>query len=112
MAVYLFDKLINAILTGNQKSTVSETKLMIKSGAERKEIIINAVETALEKLDAKCTVEQINLLERMLSGRAVTAVMKDLFPDGESEESYKGKLILAALEGDVHDIGKKYSENG
>ena len=31
-------------------------------------------------LDAKCTLEQFNLLEIMLVGRAVTEVMKHLFP--------------------------------
>jgi methylmalonyl-CoA mutase cobalamin-binding domain/chain len=57
-------------------------------------------------LDAKCTLEQFNLLEIMLVGRAVTEVMKCLFPGGSSVANPKATVVLATLEGDVHDLGK------
>jgi dimethylamine corrinoid protein len=42
----------------------------------------------------------------MLVGRAVTAVMKSLFPAGSSPPARKGTAVLASLEGCVHDLGK------
>jgi methanogenic corrinoid protein MtbC1 len=100
------DNLILAITSGDEKSAVRETRYLLKSGIDKKRIIIDAVEVAMEQLDAKCTVEQFNLLEIMLSGRAVTSVIKELYPDGEASDNYKGTVILGSLEGDVHDIGK------
>ena len=46
------------------------------------------------------------LLEIMLAGRAVTAVMKLLYPSGEPAGIPKGTIVIATLEGDVHDLGK------
>lgn len=42
----------------------------------------------------------------MLCGRAVTAVMKALFPAEAPLAPTQGTVVLAALEGDVHDLGK------
>ncbi len=58
------------------------------------------------RLNDKCTAENFNLLEIMLSGRAVMSVMKYLFPSDKSQPSTKGTVILATMEGDVHDLGK------
>ena len=60
----------------------------------------------MSKLDAKCTIEQFNLLEIMLAGRAVTEVMKNLYPADQPALSKKGSVVIVTLEGDVHDLGK------
>jgi methanogenic corrinoid protein MtbC1 len=57
-------------------------------------------------LDGKCTLEEFNLLEIMLAGRAVTEVMKLLYPEGSTAAATKATVIIATLEGDVHDLGK------
>lgn len=57
-------------------------------------------------LNAKCTLQQFNLLEIMLCGRAVTAVIKALFPAEAPMVPTGGTVVLASLEGDVHDLGK------
>jgi methylmalonyl-CoA mutase cobalamin-binding domain/chain len=60
----------------------------------------------MTQLDAKCTVEQFNLLEIMLVGRAVTGVMKDLYPPDVPPPQTKGTVVIASMEGDIHDMGK------
>ena len=68
----------------------------------------------MESLDTKCTIEEYNLLEIMLVGRAVMSVIKYLFPDGEippDENKHKYSVIVASLEGDVHDLGKNIVKN-
>jgi methanogenic corrinoid protein MtbC1 len=64
------------------------------------------VEKAMAQLDAKCTVEQFNLLEIMLSGRAVMGVIKELYPPMDSPPRTKATVVVGTLEGDVHDLGK------
>jgi methanogenic corrinoid protein MtbC1 len=60
----------------------------------------------MASLDAKCTVEQFNLLEIMLAGRAVMGVIKALYPPTGPPPRTKGTVVTGTLEGDVHDLGK------
>jgi dimethylamine corrinoid protein len=60
----------------------------------------------MSALDGKCTLEDFNLLEIMLAGRAVMEVMKALYPAGTMTSGTKGTVVIATLEGDVHDLGK------
>lgn len=60
----------------------------------------------MARLDAKCTLEQFNLLEIMLCGRAITALIKQLYPLDQPPPHTRGTILLASLEGDIHDLGK------
>jgi methanogenic corrinoid protein MtbC1 len=100
------NKLVAALLGGDSSTSVVETERLRADGVGTEEIILQGVEVAMAELDAKCTVEQFNLLEIMLSGRAVTEVMKVLCPVGSPAPTTKGTVVLATLEGDVHDLGK------
>ncbi len=95
-----------ALLDGDQARAVAEAVSLVVAGTPNERIVSGAIEEAMEQLGAKCTVEQFNLLEIMLVGRAVTAVMKYLFPAGSPSPAKKGTMVLASLEGDVHDLGK------
>ncbi len=101
-----FELLISAILEGDHKVAVAETHRLLGEHVCRTEMVTQCLEEAMIRLDNKCTSEQFNLLEIMLAGRTVTQVMKVLFPTGISPTSKKGIIICAALEGDVHDLGK------
>lgn len=100
------DLLIEALLDGDQARAVAETGRLQSAGLDHRCIVTNGIEVAMARLDAKCTVEQFNLLEVMLSGRAVMGVMSVLYPHGAPMVSSKGTVVLGALEGDVHDLGK------
>jgi dimethylamine corrinoid protein len=102
----VMDKLIRAILEGDSTESVLQAKQLSEQGVSPKHIVIHGIETAMSALDSKCTLEQFNLLEIMLAGRAVTEVMKLLYPVGATMESGKGTVVVATLEGDVHDLGK------
>jgi methanogenic corrinoid protein MtbC1 len=67
---------------------------------------MHGIEAAMLTLDEKCTLQQFNLLEIMLAGRAVMEVMKFLYPAGTSTANTKGTVVVATPEGDVHDLGK------
>lgn len=99
-------RLIDTLLEGDQPAAVSEVGKLLNAAVGRKRIITDGVEAAMTQLDAKCTVEQFNLLEIMLSGRAVMAVMNEIYPSDRMREHTKETVVLGSLEGDVHDLGK------
>ena len=100
------NSLIAAILEGDSVESVSQAQHLRRSGVSPEYIVVQGVEVAMSALDTKCTLEQFNLLEIMLAGRAVTEVMKIIYPAGMSTAGTKGTIVIATLEGDVHDLGK------
>jgi dimethylamine corrinoid protein len=100
------DDLISAILEGDSAESVSEAQLLLEAGVSAEQIVVGGVEAAMLALDTKCTAEEFDLLEIMLSGRAVTEVIKFLYPTGAPAVSAKGTVVIATPEGDVHDLGK------
>lgn len=106
MSDFGMDNFIAAILEGDSAEAVAQAEQLRNRGVGPKRLVVYGVETAMSALDAKCTLEQFNLLEIMLAGRAVTEVMKSLYPAGTTPASTKGTVVIATLEGDVHDLGK------
>ena len=98
--------LVKALLEGDKEEAAARSRLLDESGVGVERIIAEGVESAMSTLDAKCTLEQFNLLEIMLVGRAVMEVMKYFFPSEPPAPGAKGKIVIATLEGDVHDLGK------
>ena len=105
-AVDEFGTLIDVLLAGDHAAALVETQRLIQAGHPAEKIVTAGLETAMRRLDDKCTVESFNLLEIMLVGRAVSAVVHELYPEGVPPENSRGTLIVATLEGDVHDLGK------
>ncbi len=98
--------LVAAILEGDCAESVLQVEHLRASGVSSQDIVMCAIEPAMSALDSKCTLEQFNLLEIMLAGRAVTEVMKLLYPIGSVTAVTKATVVIASLEGDVHDLGK------
>ena len=98
--------LIHDLLEGDCTGSVAHAEALRGAGVRAERIVLEGVEAAMNRLDAKCTLEQFNLLEIMLVGRAVMEVMKYLYPSGTEPAETKGTVVIAALEGDVHDLGK------
>lgn len=99
-------QLVEYILNGDHIQAVTETRKLLGSGIGKDIIIKDGVEDAMSQLDLKCTTDEYNLIEIMLAGRAVTHIMKELYPKNRPRENNKKTIILAALEGDIHDLGK------
>jgi methanogenic corrinoid protein MtbC1 len=97
--------LIGFLLEGDQVKAAKETRRLLEVGVGRDKIVTGAIEEAMKQLDSKCTLEEFNLLEIMLAGRAATEVLRVLFPRGDHPAS-KGTVVLGTPRGDVHDLGK------
>lgn len=100
------NRLLEVLLDGDQAQAIAETRKLLGDGVGREQIVTEGVEAAMTQLEAKCTVEQFNLLEIMLVGRAAMEVMKDLYPRDASPPYTKGTVVVGTLKGDVHDLGK------
>jgi dimethylamine corrinoid protein len=106
MGIPTMETLVKALLDGDQAGALAEVRTLCDGGVEPERIVTEGVEKAMAQLDAKCTVEQFNLLEIMLSGRAVMGVIKELYPPMAPLPRTKGTVVVGTLEGDVHDLGK------
>lgn len=107
MMASVMQPLISALLEGERVEALAAAKQLRTKGLSRERIITEGIETAMAALDEKCTLEQFNLLEIMLVGRALSAVVDFLYPEGSQPPKTKGTVAIASLHGDIHDIGKK-----
>jgi 5-methyltetrahydrofolate--homocysteine methyltransferase len=98
--------LITALMEGDRAGALSETRRLTGNGATPEQIVTEGLESAMRRLDEKCTVERFNLLEIMMVGRAITAVVDELYPEGTPPDRGRGTFVIATLEGDIHDLGK------
>ena len=96
---------MTSLLDGDSEKALEEARRLRASGADGQRAAVEALETAMDRMGAKCTTEHFNLLEIMLTGRAAMAVVRELFPQG-SAPSTRGTVVIATPQGDVHDLGK------
>lgn len=101
-----FTALIAALLAGDKVAALAETSHLRAAGVTPESIVTQGLEIAMAQLDDKCTVEQFNLLEIMLVGRAISVVVHELYPEGLPPTQGRATFVIATLEGDVHDLGK------
>jgi dimethylamine corrinoid protein len=100
------DALVQALIEGERDRSLALVDALVAGGARAVDIVTGGIEQAMATLDRKCTAEQFNLLEIMLSGRAVMAVIRQLFPEGAELPDPRADVVVAVPEGDIHDIGK------
>ncbi len=100
------DDLRELLLEGDKARAASLCSVLQSDGLGRDRIVLEGIEGAMNVLDDRCTAEHFNLLEIMLTGRAVMACLKVLFPPGATPPDYRATLVLGSLKGDVHDLGK------
>lgn len=106
-----FKGLIGSLLDGNHAAAVAAVRELCAAGVSPELVVTAGIEQAMSRLDEKCTVEHFNLLEIMLAGRAVGAVIKEIYPDGMPAGAGKHTFLIATLEGDVHELGKNIVKN-
>ncbi|HTP26461.1 MAG TPA: cobalamin-dependent protein [Anaeromyxobacteraceae bacterium] len=100
------DTLVRTLIEGEREQALKIVSDLVNKGMSSVDIVTGGIEEAMVELDTKCTVEQFNLLEIMLAGRAVMAVIHHLFPVDDELPVPRGSVVVAVLKGDIHDIGK------
>ncbi|HWQ64796.1 MAG TPA: cobalamin-dependent protein, partial [Methanospirillum sp.] len=101
-----FSYLIDFLLDGNVSKSQAYSRMLMANGFSGEEIVKEGIQVAMDRLDHKCTLEEFNLLEIMLAGRAVMGVVREIYPDETPPSNHRGTIVIASLEGDIHDLGK------
>ena len=97
--------LVARLLDGDSQAALAEARRLRTPEPDGQRLVVQGLEAAMDRMSAKCTSEQFNLLEIMLTGRAAMAVAREVFPEG-SVPCTRGTLVIATPQGDVHDLGK------
>lgn len=105
------NRLIQAVVNGEAQRAVKLSEILLRNGLSVEGLIHDGLTVALRSLSAKCTNEEFNLLEIMLAGRAMMAVMdnvvaKHLSSHHQKSPSPERTVILGTIEGDIHELGK------
>ncbi len=101
--------LADIVLKGLRESAKNKTKELINNGVELEDIINNELVYSLNIVGDKFSKSELYLPDLIRSAETVKAsfevIKEHMLSTGTKKES-KGKIILATVKGDVHDIGK------
>ncbi len=101
--------LMQAIVKGMKEAAVTATKQAVSHGAEAFEVIQKEIIPALDVVGKGFEKKTIFLPQLLMSAEAATAafeVIKASLKDSDTKGNAKGKIVLATVKGDIHDIGK------
>lgn len=97
--------LVEALVYGDGKSGVELSKRLFDSGTPPQVIIDNYITKALKTVGDYYETGRFfipDLLKSAEAAKAVLAIIKKYLPKGKR----KGRVVLATVKGDIHDIGK------
>lgn len=103
-----FEILAKAIKEGDIARGTSESLKLVDSGVKPIEIFTGCIEKTLAEIGDQFSRLEIFLPEMINSAEVVKSIQKELKPylEADQESVSKGKIIIATVSGDLHDIGK------
>ena len=103
-----YDVLEKAITDGDIQTGVTESLKMVDSGTKPLEIFSDCIEPVLADVGDRFSRLEIFLPEMICSAEVVKAIQEALKPYLEADQTStsKGKIVIATVSGDLHDIGK------
>ena len=103
-----YDTLEKAILSGDQENGVSEAIKLIEGGQDPVLLFTDCIEPLLDDIGEKFSRLEIFLPEMVNASKVVKGIHSAVKPYLKNEEDAvsKGKIIIATVSGDLHDIGK------
>ncbi len=102
------DDLQSAVIKGLKEKTAQKTAEMLET-TKAVEIIDGHLIPALDEVGKQFESKKLFLPQLLLAAQAATAafdVIKSALGSSGEEKTKKGKILLATVKGDVHDIGK------
>lgn len=100
-------ELTEAIIDGDSEKAKEITEELIRDGVDPLKIIREVVGPASKIVGEKFESAEIFLPDLIMAGEALKAVVdvvSSSIPEGQSAK--KGKVLIATVKGDLHDIGK------
>lgn len=104
----LLKEIANAVEYGEEEETVELTQKALDDGIDPLAIIQEAFSAGVTACGEKYSEGIFFLPELMLTGEAMKAGLELVLPKLKEAASgdFSGKVLMGAVEGDVHDIGK------
>lgn len=103
------EELFDIIVKGLRDKSYEETKRLLEEDREPMDIINNILIPALDKVGSEFEKGTMFLPQLMMSAETVRnsfdAVKEKIMSGGTPQQS-KGRIVLATVKGDIHDIGK------
>lgn len=98
-----------AVIKGLSKEAIEKTETLLKDGMAPLDVVSNILMPALDKIGEdfeKGTIFLPQLLSSAESAKAAFNVINTSISSSGITVEKKGEIILATVEGDIHDIGK------
>ena len=105
----LMDKIIAALMDQDRDEVNSLVDKALNNDVSPMDILNNALAAGLREMGFLFAKEEMFLPELLLAANIVTEIMDRLsekFKSSETNIKKRGTVLLATVEGDVHDIGK------
>jgi 5-methyltetrahydrofolate--homocysteine methyltransferase len=104
----MFEEIKQAIITGNEAQAVKLTQALLDRNTEPQKVLKEGLVAGMDVVGARFKAYEMWLPEVILAAKAMKAATALLKPYLEkSGGSMKlGKIVIATVKGDVHDIGK------
>ena len=106
----MLEELKDAIVNGLEEKARELTEKLLESGVEPADILKNGLIAGMDIVGQRFKVYEIYLPEVLMSATAMKTAMVFLKPfltkAGHTDDVSLGKVVMATIEGDVHDIGK------
>ncbi len=107
----LDQRLANYIIEGTKEGLIPDLDLKLAEGAAPLDIINGPLMAGMAEVGRLFNANQLIVAEVLQSAEAMKAAVSYLETFMEkSESSARGKIVLATVKGDVHDIGKNLVE--
>jgi dimethylamine corrinoid protein len=100
------DALINIVVNGKIKEATDATQKCLDAGIEAKTIIFEGLSKAMAIVGEKYAAKQYFLPQVLLSANTLYKGLDLALPLLKGKGGSKGTVVIAVVEGDVHDIGK------
>ena len=96
-----------AVLTGDADGAADLARAELEAGTAPAVIMNDALISAMDEAGAKMATGELFIPEVLVASEAMRAAMDVITPHLEVEASGgRGTVVIGAVEGDVHDIGK------
>lgn len=109
MTTELFELMAQSIIDGDSEVAVALAKQAVAAGVDPLEAITKGYVMGVNQVGEAFSCGDAFLPELVMAGEAMKAAVTALEPEMEkrgSERVMLGKVVLATVEGDIHEIGK------
>ena len=105
----LYQKMAQSIIDGDSDASIELAKEAVQAGVDPLDAITKGFVVGVNQVGEAFSCGDAFLPELVMAGEAMKAAVATLEPEMEKRGSHRemlGKVVLATVEGDIHEIGK------